>query len=94
MVERLFMIFVMVLLQNTLFAQTNVNTSTTVVNQEVSSVEQVKEQVINSNTSSGLDNPNQILTPEQQGFTKFNENGEIFYRKESGSLIIEYKPKK
>lgn len=34
----------------------------------------------------------QITTPEQQGFTKFEIDGKIVYRKEEGSLIIEYRP--
>ncbi|MDF2450000.1 MAG: hypothetical protein K0R26_2504 [Bacteroidota bacterium] len=34
-----------------------------------------------------------IPSPEEQGYLKYNVNGDIFYRREIGSLIIEYKPK-
>lgn len=32
------------------------------------------------------------LTPEQQGFTKFVENGKTIYRKENNGVIVEYIP--
>lgn len=92
-IKKIALFFILFLMQDVLLAQTNdVNTTSEVANKVSVVEEQVKEKVLNSNVSS-LDNPTQILTPEQQGFTKYNENGEIFYRKESGSLIIEYKPK-
>lgn len=90
------MILVMILGQNELSAQvqsTNVvpvNTSlrSEVVSDTLNKTVLVKE---NPSTSNQLGEP--TLTPEQQGYTKLNENGEVIYKKVTESLIIEYKPK-
>jgi len=34
-----------------------------------------------------------LLTPEEQGFTKYVVNGEIIYRKHVNGILVEYKPK-
>lgn len=93
-IKRIVLLFVLFLTQDILLAQTsNITSSVTVVHKDVAVIDQVEQAVINTSPKTTLDNPTKIPTPEEQGFTKYDENGEIFYRKESGSLIIEYKPK-
>lgn len=91
MVKRLFMIFVMVLLQNTLSAQTNNATSASTVNQELQ-VENTSTQNSTSLLTASQDASEPIPTPEQQGFTKVLVEGKSVYYKKVDGVLIEYKP--
>lgn len=79
-------LFILVATYGRMGAQVNLSTATVDANQNHIAT---ADTLINK--SSGLD---PILTPEQQGFTKFVlPDNSILYRKKVEEIVIEYKPK-
>lgn len=60
------------------------------VTQEVSQSKQVEV----SRLESTYEYKETIPTPEEQGFTKYELNGKIVYRKEVSGVIVEFNPEK
>ena len=91
----MFVFFGLYLISINIHAQTNLNNVSIInsTNTNISSDTLAKKnsgEIKRSGTASDLDS---ILTPEQQGFTKYTTNGKVIYYKEQGSLKIEYTPK-
>ena len=79
-------LFILVATYGKMGAQVNLSTATLDANQNYTAT---ADTLINKSASS-----DPLLTPEQQGFTKFVlPDNSIVYRKKAGMLSIEYKPK-
>lgn len=57
-------------------------------NQVISTPERTNQEIFNQSIETAEPTP----TPEEQGFTKYEENGAIIYRKEVNGIVVEYIP--